>query len=107
VVRTPYRGPRALDPHAPSARYGRVAAAPDADLAEITSVTFKLETTVCNRFGLNCNERALAERDTRFLPISGRLTEEITVDCRSGVDTYTITAVVSWMEFDFEDRNGR
>jgi hypothetical protein len=66
-------------------------------------VKFQLETKVCNRWGQLCSWRTIREGEWRMLPISGRLDEGLTGDCRSGIDTYKLTAIVSHVEMSFEE----
>lgn len=65
-------------------------------------VKFQLETKVCNRWGHLCSWRTIRDGEWRTLPESGRVEESLTGECRSGVDTYKLTAVVSHVEMSFE-----
>ena len=66
-------------------------------------VRFLLQTKVCNRWGQLCSWRTIRHSEWQLLPIQGRIESQFTGKCRSGVDTYKMTAVVSHVEMSFEE----
>lgn len=69
-------------------------------------VRFLLQTKVCNRWGALCSWRTMRHSEWQLLPIQGRVESQLTGKCRSGVDTYKMTAVVSHVEMSYEQTPG-